>query len=240
MGARAIGNPGVGVGVAVDPRVDVRPAEDSRMEGVLRILERIRNMLDRQAQERDNATAQADEAAPIAGDGGNQAQQGQAQPTGFHGSGDPETAPRWVESLEKTFKVLGCTNEEKVTLAVYQLQDNANDWWKATEGRVFREGTASTWAVFIENFYEKYFSENAQEKKLMQFMRLRQGQMTIDQYEAEFARLAKFAPTMVENPRDRARRFRDGLKPDLRSQILSLDIKDYGKCIGGLRLSNRI
>ena len=49
----------------------------------------------------------------------------------------------------------------------------------------------------------------------------------MDQYEAEFARLAKFAPTMVENPRDRARRFRDGLKPDLLSLILSQDIKDY-------------
>ena len=56
----------------------------------------------------------------------------------------------------------------------------------------------------MENFYEKYFSENAQEKKLMEFMCLRQGQMTVDQYEVEFARLAKFALTMVENPRDRA------------------------------------
>ncbi|XP_056167650.1 uncharacterized protein LOC130138232 [Syzygium oleosum] len=141
-------------------------------------------MLDRQAQERDNATAQASEAAAAvvnenAGVGGNQAQQGQVQPAGvrqmpqlveqfiklkppqFHGSGDPETAPRWVESLEKTFKVLGCTDEEMVTLAVYQLQDGANDWWKATEGRVFPEGTAPTWAVFVESFYEKYFSENA-------------------------------------------------------------------------------
>lgn len=49
------------------------------------------------------------------------------KPPKFHGRGDPETAPRWVEESEKTFKVLGCTEEEKVTLAVYQLQDNAND-----------------------------------------------------------------------------------------------------------------
>ncbi|XP_030443723.1 uncharacterized protein LOC115666072 [Syzygium oleosum] len=172
-----------------------------------------------QAQERAATYAQAVEAAPNAGDGGNQANPGQAQPTGirqmphlveqfiklkppkFHGRGDPETAPRWVEELEKTFKVLECTDEEKVTLAVYQLQDGANDWWNATEGRVFPEGMAPTWA----------------------------GQMTVDQYEAEFARLAKFAPTMVENLRDRARRFRDGLNPDLRSLVLSHDIKDYGE-----------
>ena len=249
---RAMDNLGVNVRAAMDPRVDVRPVEDPRMEGVLRVLERIGNMMDRQAQERDHATAQATEAAAAvvnenAGVGGNQAPQEQVQLAGvrqmpqlveqfiklkphqFNGRGDPETAPRWVESLEKTFKVLGCTDEEKVMLAVYQLQESAHDWWKATEGRVFPEGTAQTWAAFVESFYEKYFSENAQEKKLMEFMRLRQGQMTVDQYEAEFARLAKFAPTMVENPRDRARRFRDGLKPDFRSQILSHDIKDYGE-----------
>ncbi|XP_056172376.1 uncharacterized protein LOC130139445 [Syzygium oleosum] len=180
----------------------VREARDPRFDDVMDTLWEIGHIMGMQAQEKAAAYAQAAEAAPIAG---NKVEEFiKLKPPKFHGRGDPETASRWVEELEKTFKVLGCTDEEKVTLAIYQLQDSANDWWNATEGRVFPEGTASTWAVFVENFYEKYFSENAQEKKLMEFMRLRQGQMTVDQYEAEFARLAKFGPTMVENPRDRA------------------------------------
>ncbi|XP_056159965.1 uncharacterized protein LOC115665687 [Syzygium oleosum] len=40
-------------------------------------------------------------------------------------------------------------------------------------------------------------SESAQEKKMAEFMRLRQGSMTVVQYEAEFARLSKFAPRMM-------------------------------------------
>ena len=44
-------NPGVGVGTAMDPRADIKPAEDPRMEGVLILLERIGNMMDRQAQD---------------------------------------------------------------------------------------------------------------------------------------------------------------------------------------------
>ncbi|KAI6680537.1 hypothetical protein NL676_034418 [Syzygium grande] len=60
-------------------------------------------------------------------------------------------------------------------------------------------------------------------------MRLRQGSMTVDQYEAEFTRLSRFALRMVEHPEDKARRFRDGLKPDLRSQMISLNIKDYSE-----------
>ncbi|KAI6706598.1 hypothetical protein NL676_009560 [Syzygium grande] len=98
---RAVDNIGINVGAAVDPRVDVRPVEDPRMEGVLRVLERIGNVLDRQAQGRDNAAAAAVEE--------NQANAGQAQPAGvrqmpqlveqfmklkppkFHGRGDPRS-----------------------------------------------------------------------------------------------------------------------------------------------------
>ncbi|XP_030444489.2 uncharacterized protein LOC115666991 [Syzygium oleosum] len=125
----------------------------------------------------------------------------------FDGKGDPEAVSLWIEELEKAFEVLGCTKEEKVTLAVYKLQGNVSDWWKATRGRVLLAGTAQTWVMFVEVFNGKYFSESAREQKLAKFMRLRQGHMTVDQYGAEFARLSKFAPRMVEDPLDRARRF---------------------------------
>ncbi|XP_056163450.1 uncharacterized protein LOC115665761 [Syzygium oleosum] len=141
--------------------------------------------------------------------------------------GNPEAAPRWVEELEKAFEVLGCTDNEKVILAVYQLRDNANDWWKATWDRVFPEGTAQTWVAFTESFYGKYFSESARERKLAEFMRLRQSQMTVDQYEAEFARLSKFASRMVEHPEHKARRFQDGLKADIRRQLILVNLRTY-------------
>ncbi|KAI6680470.1 hypothetical protein NL676_034351 [Syzygium grande] len=160
---------------------------------------------------RDPRFDEATEATSIAGVRGNQAQQGQAQPAGvrqmpqlveqfiklkppkFHGRGDLEIVSRWVEELEKTFKVLR--------------------FWGALMKR-------------------NVSSEKAQEKKLMEFMRLRQDQMTVDQYKAEFARLAKFASTMVENPRDRARRFQDGLKLDLRRATHSFISEQFIKLVG--------
>ncbi|XP_056160994.1 uncharacterized protein LOC130135555 [Syzygium oleosum] len=150
MGVRAIENPGVGAGVAVDPIVDVRPVEDPRMEVVMRTLEQIGNLIGQQTQERAATIAQVAEAAVAAAANNNNGNQGQGQMNvnrqmhhlveqfmklkqpKFSGRGDPEAAPRWVEELEKAFEVLGCTENEKVTLAAYQLQDNANDRWKAT------------------------------------------------------------------------------------------------------------
>ncbi|XP_056168702.1 uncharacterized protein LOC130138507 [Syzygium oleosum] len=226
----------------MDPRVKVRPAEDPRMETVMRTLEQIENLLGQQTQARAATIAQAAEAADAVNNHENQGQgQGtvnrpmhqlveqfiKLKPPKFSGKGDLEAAPRWVEELEKDFEVLECTDNEKVTLAVYQLQDNANNWWKATGDRILPEGTARTWTVFTESFYEKYFSASARERKLSEFMRLRQGQMSVDQYEAEFARLSKFAPRMVEHPDDKARRFRDGLKADICSQLLLVNWRTY-------------
>ncbi|XP_030442515.1 uncharacterized protein LOC115664770 [Syzygium oleosum] len=236
----------------------VRVAEDPRVDGILRALEEAEILGGRLAQERDAIIAAAVEATVAIANGangnngnnGNQENQenlvpGPAdvirpmsklveqflklKPPKFNGKGDPEAAPRWVEDLEKAFDMLGCTDTEMVTLAEYRLQENANDWWKATKNRVFPEGTAQTWVAFTENFYGKYFSESAMERKLAKFMRLRQGSMTVGQYEAEFVRLSSFAPRMVKDPQDKVRRFQDGLKPDLRSQMISLNIKDYSE-----------
>ncbi|XP_056158561.1 uncharacterized protein LOC130134843 [Syzygium oleosum] len=173
-------------------------AEDPRIDGVIRALEKIGNLMGRQAQERAATVAQAAQATVTATNGANNGNNGnngngncqmhqlveqflKLKPTKFEGKGDPEAATHWVEELEKAFELLGCT-EEKVTLAMYQLQGNASDWWKATR---------------------------------------------VDQYETEFARLSKFAPRMAENPLDKARRLRDGLKSELRSQLILLNLRDY-------------
>lgn len=139
------------------------------------------------------------------------------KPTKFDGTGGPEVASLWIEKLEKAFALLGCSEEEKVTLAVYQLQGTANDWWKATQRTVFPEGIMPSRTGFCTVFNSKYFSEAAQERKMEEFLHLRQGQRSVDQYEGEFARLSKFAPRLTENPWDKARRFRDGLRRELKS-----------------------
>ncbi|XP_048128973.1 uncharacterized protein LOC125312930 [Rhodamnia argentea] len=137
--------------------------------------------------------------------------------------------PRWIEKLKKALEVLGCTDEEKVTLAVYQLEGTADDWWKATGGGVFLEGTALNRTAFTEAFNGKYSSETAQERKPIELQQLRRNQPTIDQYEAEFTKLSRYASRMVENPIDKAQRFRDGLRPNLRSQMIALNLRTYNK-----------
>ncbi|XP_030470863.1 uncharacterized protein LOC115689034 [Syzygium oleosum] len=99
----------------------------------------------------------------------------------------------------------------------------------AINGNQANQGQAQIWIVFVEASKGKYFPESVQERKLAEFVRFHQGQMIVNQYEAKLARLSKFAPKMVKDPLDTARRFRDGLKPDLRSQMISLNLRDYNE-----------
>ena len=149
---------------------------DPRIEEMMRVLTEVSNLMARQAAERAATVAQAAEAALAAanganggnghGNGGRQThhiveQFLKLQPSRFDGSGGPEVAALWIEQLEKAFTVLGCADEEKVSLATYQLQGTADDWWKATRGRVFPDGMRPNWAAFCAAFNGKYFSEAA-------------------------------------------------------------------------------
>ena len=62
----------------------------------------------------------------------------------------------------------------------------------------------------MDAFYNKYFSDCAKEQKMNKFQRLRQNQLSVDYYEAMIAELSQYAPRLIEDLVDKARRFRDG------------------------------
>lgn len=62
---------------------------------------------------------------------------------------------------------------------------------------------------------------------MMKFAQLKQNNLIVDQYEAKFAKLSRFAPRLVENKEDKVKRFWDGLRPDIRSRLILLNLKDY-------------
>ncbi|XP_030520199.2 uncharacterized protein LOC115733708 [Rhodamnia argentea] len=206
-----------------------------RVDGLLRALEALGDIVGQQVRNQA-AAATAPPEDPLAGNGnGGQLMHKMVKqfldlkPPKFSGVGDPEAATHRIKELEKAFALLRCNEEDKVTLAVYRLQGNAKTWWQATQGRVFPDGTVPVWDAFVEAFNNKYFSECARERKMAEFMRPSQNRMSVDQYEAKFSELSMYAPRMVEDPVDRARRFRDGLKPELKDRLVPLNLKDYNE-----------
>ena len=50
-----------------------------------------------------------------------------------------------------------------------------------------------TWEFFQEEFRKKYVSERFVDQKRKEFLKEKQGNMTITEYEKEFVRLSKYA-----------------------------------------------
>lgn len=88
-------------------------------------------------------------------------------------------------------------------------------------------GGLATWDQFKERFYVKYFSANTRFNKQANFLSLKQGAMTVEEYEQEFDKLSHFALEMVATEAAKTKRFIQGLKVDFLGLVYSQDPKSY-------------
>ena len=64
-------------------------------------------------------------------------------------------------------------------------------------------------------------------KKQWEFVNLRQGTMTVTEYEIQFIQLSQYAPRMVAREKDRCRHFEKGLNYEIWSQLMLGDLHSY-------------
>ncbi|MGV8065619.1 retrotransposon gag family protein, partial [Mycobacterium kansasii] len=73
-------------------------------------------------------------------------------------------------------------------------------------------GYVWTWTAFEFRFHEKYYPQTYRHEREDEFLRLRQGGMSVTEYEHRFTELGRFVPTMVVDEKMRMRRFSLGLR----------------------------
>lgn len=125
----------------------------------------------------------------------------------FHGTKVDEDPQGFIDEVFKVVDTMGVTPREKAELDAYQLKDVAQMWFE--QWRVERplERGLVDWEEFKEAFLYRFFSLEWREKNMVEFMNLRQGGMSVQEYSLKFTQLSKYTPTMVANPRARMNRF---------------------------------
>ncbi|KAL4010633.1 hypothetical protein IC575_030136 [Cucumis melo] len=103
----------------------------------------------------------------------------------------------WLSSLETIFRYMKCPEDQKVQCAVFMLTDRGTAWWETTERMLGGDVSQITWQEFKESFYAKFFSASLRDAKRQEFLNLEQGDLTVEQYDAEFDMLSRFAPEMI-------------------------------------------
>ncbi|XP_027182032.1 uncharacterized protein LOC113780427 [Coffea eugenioides] len=136
-------------------------------------------------------------------------------PPKFLGGPDPEGAERWLEIMINIFAALNYAEDRQVQFAVFQFEGPARVWWNVVRAKWEREETASTWLNFIREFNEKYLPPIVQEKREDEFIKFRQGTLSISEYETQFTKLLKFTPELITTEQRRVRRFVQGLNVEI-------------------------
>ena len=90
-------------------------------------------------------------------------------------------------------------------------------WWEVV-GQT-EDLHAMTWEHFTKLFREKYLGEARLARKVWEFLSIRQGKMSVEEYVAKFDGLARFARTIVPTDDTRKMKFMHGLRLEVAKQI---------------------
>ncbi|XP_047307490.1 uncharacterized protein LOC124911039 [Impatiens glandulifera] len=132
-------------------------------------------------------------------------------PPYFDGSSDPLKADKWIKELEKFF----------------DLQGNTSDWWELEKQTYERDTSTLSWDTFKKAFYNTYFPKSLRQEKEMEFINLKQGNMTVTEYQARFVELAKFAQSWMGSEITKARKFEMGLSPHIRQVVVPFELNTF-------------
>ncbi|CAA0824207.1 Unknown protein, partial [Striga hermonthica] len=123
-----------------------------------------------------------------------------------------------------------CENKQ-ASLILLQLTGDARIWWNANWSMRPDKKEGCTWERFREIIREKYYPTYYRAEMERQFLSLKQGTCSVDEYEREFTRLAAFVPDLVCTEAQRAHRFTDGLYPAVRHNIVGHGAHTYTRAV---------
>ena len=148
------------------------------------------------------------------------------KPAKFNGKATPDDADAWIRECEKIFRVLGCSDEQKLAYATFLLVSDAEYWWVGMQQQMGTREEEVSWENFKKRFLEKYFPDSAKHEREAEFLTLQQGNMTVQAYVNRFEYLARFYTQNITEEW-RCRKFERGLRHELLRVLVPLRIQEF-------------
>ncbi|XP_060182215.1 uncharacterized protein LOC132611867 [Lycium barbarum] len=126
----------------------------------------------------------------------------------FEGTVDPTDAEQWLEQMERVFEQLECSDAAKFKYDVSLLQK-----------------------MLMTEFHMKYVPPAYHDGKKKEFLNLEQWGMSIAEYQQKFLRLSHYAGGIINNEKDKCRRFEDGLNDSVRKFVAVLQHENFCKLL---------
>jgi hypothetical protein len=142
------------------------------------------------------------------------------KPPTFASSPDPLDADDWLKSVEKMLNIAQCTDREKVLYASGRLIGSAADWWDSYTAAHDAADTI-TWAEFSTQFRNYHIPAGLMKIKKKEFLSLKQGSMSVNEYRDKFIQLSRYAPDEVAEDVRKQEHFIKGLNGPLQYALVA-------------------
>jgi len=156
----------------------------------------------------------------------------------FEGKYDLDGAQTWLKEVERIFRVMQCSEVQKVRFGTHMLAEEADDWWVSVLPILENGGGVVTWAVFRREFLNRCFPEDVRGKKEIEFLELKQGDMSVTEYPAKFVELAKFYPHYIAETAEFSKciKFENGLHAEIKRAIGYQKIHQFSDLVSNCRI----
>ncbi|EOX99993.1 Gag protease polyprotein [Theobroma cacao] len=111
---------------------------------------------------------------------------------------------------------MGLDDDMKLMVATRLLEKRARTWWNSVKSH---SATPQTWSDFLREFDGQYFTYFHQKEKKREFLSLKQGNLTVEEYETRFNELMLYVPDLVKSEQNQASYFEEGLRNEIRERM---------------------
>jgi hypothetical protein len=117
-------------------------------------------------------------------------------PPVFAHSVDPMDAEDWLRTVECELHTAQCNDREKVLYGPRQLRGAAQSWWESYLA-THANPEAITWEEFRDNFRRYHVPKVLMIVRKEEFLALKQGPLSVNEYMDKFLQLSRYAPEDV-------------------------------------------
>ena len=111
-------------------------------------------------------------------------------------------------------------------MSSYQLREVAQVWYTQWKDNRLLDSGPIEWEEFKKPFLGKYFPRERREVKVEEFINLKQGNMSVEEYSLKFSMLSRYASSLVFNPRDEMSHFVMGVADLVREECRTTMLHD--------------
>jgi hypothetical protein len=141
------------------------------------------------------------------------------KPPKYSHSANPLQADDWLKAVEKMLDIAQCNDREKVLYAPGRMEGSTSDWWDSYTGAHANPATI-TWLEF-QNHFRSHRIPAGVIKLKKEFLRAKQGGMSVSEYRDKFIQLSWCAPEDVANDEKKQELFLEGLNGGLQYQLVA-------------------